>query len=89
MLSFKEFITEKKKAKDFINRLLENAAHTEKFQMTEDERKRMDDILKMFPDILKRNGPEHTTHLGSKAKPNLEDYDMKRVVGARRRKLRL
>lgn len=76
MLTFKQFIEEEKKAKAFVAQLLEAAARSQVFALTKDERKRMTEILKMFPHILERNGPEHVTYVGSKTKPDLESYDM-------------
>ena len=88
MLTFLEYITEEKKAKQYVAKLLEIAADSEKkFLLTEEEQGRMKEILKMFPTILERSGPEHTTFLPSKKKPSLDKYDGKGFRGARKRKI--
>jgi len=78
MLSFAEYIAEEKKAKAYVAKLLEIAGREKKFELNEEEQGRMKDILKMFPTILERTGPEHTTFLPSKKKPSLEGYDRSR-----------
>lgn len=85
MLRFSEWASGEAEAHRFVRGLLEAAAESEQFVLTEEELEKMGSILEVYPDILKSG--IKVQYIGRKSKRADLDY-LDRKEYARSRRLR-